>query len=392
MSTQVTHAPKTGSSETRAPEAWDRPFVPKPLPPSFPYNRDLAHFLSEANRCLGELAGLARQLPNPHLLIRPFMRQEAVSSSRIEGTEAELVDLYAFEAGQRTLPGFRVDADRKDVREVRNYVLAMEHGLKRLDDLPVSLRLIREVHEILMRGVRGRRRSPGEFRRVQNWIGPPGCRMEDANFIPTPVNQLDQTLGDLEKYINFPREGGDPSLIRLALIHYQFEAIHPFLDGNGRIGRLMITLLLVHWNLLPLPLLYLSSFFERRRQKYYELLLGVSREGNWIDWILFFLEGVATQAREANLLAKRLQDLRQDWHKELAQPGSSILVHSLVDSLFEKPFVTIPEAQRVLGVSYPTAKKHVERLESLGILKLVPRSYPKAFFAQTILEIIIPST
>ena len=219
-------------------------FVPNPLPPPLTLDTALIRWLSEADRALGELAGLGRALPNPHLLISPFIRREAVLSSRIEGTQADLADLYAFEAGQLALPGFKPAPSEADVREVANYVRALEYGLERLSTLPVSLRLIREVHARLMEGVRGESATPGEFRRTQNWIGAPGCTLNEATYVPPPVEEMHAALDAFEKYLH--TEDELPPLVRLALIHYQFEAIHPFVDGNGRIGRLLLSLLLVH--------------------------------------------------------------------------------------------------------------------------------------------------
>jgi Fic family protein len=234
-------------------------------------------------------------MPNPHLLIGPFMRREAVLSSRIEGTQADIVDLYAYEVGQLPLPGMELPPSEGDVREVLNYVHALEYGLERLNTLPVSLRLIRELHDRLLTGVRGEHATPGEFRRRQNWIGRPGCTLNEATFVPPPVPQMRNALDAFEKYLN----SGDlhPPLVRLALAHYQFEAIHPFVDGNGRIGRLLISLLLVQWDLMPLPLLYLSAFFHRHRQDYYERLMAVSERDAWRDWILFSCEAWRSRRR-----------------------------------------------------------------------------------------------
>ncbi len=252
-------------------------FAPNPLPPVLVWDAELVRVLSDADRALGELAGLGRTMPNPNLLIRPFIRREAVLSSRIEGTQADIADLYAYEAGQLPLPGVKPAPPESDVREVLNYVHAMEYGLERIQTLPVSLRLLRELHERLLAGVRGDQATPGEFRRTQNWIGRPGCTLNDADFVPPPVAEMNAALDAFEKYLH--AGNAYPPLVRLAVIHYQFEAIHPFLDGNGRIGRLLISLLLVHWNLLSLPLLYLSAFFERHRKDYYDLLFAVSERG-----------------------------------------------------------------------------------------------------------------
>jgi len=346
-------------------------FMPNPLPPVLPFDAELVLTLSEADRALGELAGLGRAMPNPHLLIGPFIRREAVLSSRIEGTQAGIADLYAYEAGQLPLPGVKPAPPESDVREVLNYVRAMEYGLKRLNTLPVSLRLMRELHEQLLEGVRGEKATPGEFRRSQNWIGRPNCALNDATFVPPPAPEMLDALGVLEKYIH--QADGQPPLVRLGLIHYQFEAIHPFLDGNGRIGRLLITLLLVNWNLLPLPLLYLSAHFECHRQEYYGSLLAVSERGAWQDWLLFFLRGVAEQARDANARAKRLQDLQLEWRRQLqitARTSASLL--QLVDELFLSPTVTVPQVQKKLGVTHRAASQMVQRLVREKILQIVP--------------------
>jgi Fic family protein len=339
-------------------------FVPNPLPPPLPLDLELLRAQADASQAVGELAGLGRTLANPHLLIRPFVRREAVLSSRIEGTQAELADLYAYEAGQLSLPGQR--PPEADVREVLNYVHALEYGIERLATLPVSLRLMRELHERLMAGVRGGAATPGEFRHSQNWIGQPGCTLAQADFVPPPPAEMQGALSDLEEYLH--RDDGYPLLMRLAFVHYQFEAIHPFLDGNGRIGRLLLSLLSVHWGLLPLPLLYLSGYFESHRSDYYGLLAAVSERGAWRDWLLFFLRGVAEQARDANARAKRLQDLQIEWRKRfqvLRVPG---LVLSVVDLLFVNPIVTASDVQARFGVSHPTAMQALRRMEAAGVV------------------------
>ena len=363
-------------------------FVLHPLPPDLPADWELARSLSEADRALSELAGVGRTMPNPHLLIGPFVRREAVLSSRIEGTQADITDLYAYEAGQLPLPGVEPAPPESDVREVLNYVRALEYGLERLDTLPVSLRLIRELHERLMAGVRGEHATPGEFRRSQNWIGPPNCTLNEARFVPPPVPQMHKALDAFEKYLH-----GDtvyPPLVRLALVHHQFEAIHPFVDGNGRIGRLLISLLLVEWKLLPLPLLYLSVYFYRYQQDYYDLLLAVSERGDWRDWVLFFLRGVTDQAQDAIVCAKQLQDLQITWRERLMQARTSALLLRLADSLFASPIITIPEAKRLLGVTYHSAQRNVERLVEARILQPADdASYGKTYLATEILDIIV---
>ena len=255
----------------RAPQGYWA-FVPNPLPPPLVWTPQLVAHLSDADRALGELAGLGRSLLNPNLLVRPLIRREAVLSSRIEGTRASLEDVLAYETKQMAL--FERDAD---VGEVYNYVRALEYGLKRLSKLPISLRLIREIHARLMEGVRGEKLTPGEFRQSQNWIGPPGSTLEAATYVPPPVEEMTPTLSALEGFLYQPL--GMPPLARLGLIHYQFEAIHPFLDGNGRVGRLLISLLLCGWVMLPQPLLNLSAYFEASRQAYYDHLRDVSSGG-----------------------------------------------------------------------------------------------------------------
>lgn len=368
-------------------EAAYQAFVPNPLPPDIPPDWDLGRRLSDADRALSELAGVGRTMPNPHLLIGPFMRREAVLSSRIEGTQAEIADLYAYEVGQLPLPGMEPAPSEADVREVLNYVRALEYGLERLNTLPVSLRLIRELHERLLAGVRGEHATPGEFRTRQNWIGAPSCLLKDASFVPPPVPHMHDALDHLEKYLH--SQGTHPPLVRLAFVHYQFEAIHPFVDGNGRIGRLLLSLLMVEWKLMPLPLLYLSGYFHRQRQNYYDLLMAVSEGGAWRDWILFFLEGVHGQAQDAILRAKRLQDLQTEWRQRLLRPRGSALPLRLSESLFASPVVTIPEAQRILGVTYPSAQHNVRELVAVGILQQVGEArYGKTFIATEILQII----
>ncbi|MCL5883118.1 MAG: Fic family protein [Actinobacteria bacterium] len=360
-------------------------FIPEPLPPALFLNARMVRNLSRADHALGELAGLGRALPNPHLLIGPFMRKEAALSSRIEGTESSVTDIYAYEAGQLAFP--ETKPPEADVREVLNYVRAMEYGLERRKKLPISLRFLRELHERLMDGVRGGHATPGEFRRSQNWIGSPGCSLNEATYVPPPVDEMKTALAELEKYLH--EENTFPPLVRLAFIHYQFEVIHPFLDGNGRIGRLLTSLLLVHWNLLPLPLLYLSAFFERNRSDYYSLLLGVSEKGGWEDWINFFLTGVEVQSMDAIERAKALNDLQADWRQRLAKARASALLPRLADSLFQAPVITVPHAQKVLDVTYRSAKLNIKKLEEADILKEVgSAARNKIFVAFEILEIV----
>jgi len=342
----------------RTPEGYNA-FLPHPLPPALAWTPGMVSQLSRADRALGELSGIGRALPNPHLLILPFARREAVLSSRIEGTQASLSDLFAYEASQKA-------EETGDVREVFNYVQALEHGLARLKDLPVSLRLTREIHERLMRGVRGEHSTPGEFRRSQNWIGPPGCLLNDATYVPPPVEEMRACLDAFEHFLH--AEHDIPPLVQLALIHYQFEAIHPFLDGNGRVGRLIIVLLLCLWDLLPQPLLYLSAFFEANRQLYYEHLLSVSQRGTWKEWVLFFLRGVESQARDAVRRSHRLQDLRRQYRERFQATQGSARLLQVVDLLFGAPVVAVKQVKDAIGVSFPSANRYVSQLEEAGIV------------------------
>ena len=285
--------------------------MPYPLPPKIEVDWELANLLSNAGIKLGELSGAGQLLPNPHLLISPFIRREAVMSSRIENTQSGLEDLFLFEADETQLPPV------SDVKEVLNYVRAMEYGIKRLPELPISSRLICETHEILMEGVRGEGATPGLLRTSQNWIGSPGCTLTEATYVPPPVAKMQQCFSDLERYIHSDPQ--EPALIQCALVHYQFEAIHPFLDGNGRVGRLLITFMLLEKGLLSQPLLYLSDFFERHRDEYNRLLLNVSQKGDWKAWLRFFLNGVRQQSEDALLTVQKLLNLqseyRADWNR-----------------------------------------------------------------------------
>jgi len=361
-------------------------FVPNPLPPDLELTRGLWTALSAADLAVGRLDGLGRDLANPYLLIRPLIRREAVLSSRIEGTQADLADIFAFEAGQRILFPDKVPVNETDVREVHNYVLALEYGLRRRVHFPVSLRLIREIHSILVRGVRGEHLTPGEFRTSPNWIGPEGCTLNDATFVPPPPDEMNEALTAFEMYLHAENEY--PPLVRLAFIHYQFEAIHPFLDGNGRIGRLLLALLLVHWGLLSQPLLYLSEFFERNRDSYYNLLMGVSQRGAWNDWVEFFLVGVGEQATTIAGKARALLELPEKWRSLLTKPGRSSLLPRLADSLVAMPVMTIPQAMEALGVTYRAAQLNVEKLADVGVLKEIHGARPRTFFAPEVIQIL----
>ena len=357
-------------------------FVPDPLPPAITWTPDLIRILSAADRALGQLAGLGHALPDPQLLIKLFIHREAVLSSRIEGTRASLGDLYSYEAIQLTLFEFP-----EDVREVSNYVQALQYGLDRLETLPVSLRLVRELHARLMEGVRGQQWTPGEFRRSQNWIGPPGSTLNTAAFVPPPVAEMRGVLDRLEQYIH--ASGDLPPLVRLALIHYQFEVIHPFLDGNGRVGRLLISLLLSDWGLLLQPLLYLSAYFEAYREAYYDHLLAVSQHGNWDGWLHYFLEGVRSQADDATQRIRRLQQLRSQYRAQFQTARTAARLLRVIDWLFERPVFTISQTGSMLGVNYATAQRYVKQLEAANIVReMTGQSRNRVYQAGAILEAI----
>jgi Fic family protein len=337
-------------------------FLPAPLPPNINWSLPVVTALSEAERELAKLTTLAGSFRFPKLLIQPFVRQEAVLSSRIEGTRATLMDLYAYETEQLS---FIEAAD--DVREVHNYVRALDYGLDRLKALPVSLRLIREIHARLLENVRGGKLAPGEFRRTQNWIGAAGATLQAATFVPPPVEEMLAALDQVEKFIH---AGSDiPPLVRVAMIHYQFEAIHPFLDGNGRVGRLLIILLLCEWGILPQPLLNLSVYFERYRQEYYDHLLAVSHRGAWEEWIRFFLRGVSSQARDSVGRLTQLEALRITYQTIADRERNPKRMEQVLDFLFMRPVLSIRQLENELGTTFPVAKRYVEKLAQAGILK-----------------------
>jgi Fic family protein len=370
---------KSPGSVLRTPKGYWT-FVPDPLPPKIDWSVSLISALGEAERNLGRLANLADTLSSPHILVRPFIRREAVLSSRIEGTRASLADLYTYESAQ--LSFFEATSD---VREVHNYVQAMDYGLERLKVLPVSLRLIREVHKVLMEGVRGERLTPGEFRRSQNWIGPLGSTIEGAAFVPPPVEEMHQALDALEKFIHTRSE--IPQLVRAGLIHYQFEAIHPFLDGNGRVGRLIVSMLLIEWGLISQPLLYLSAFFEAHRLDYYDHLLAVSQHGAWENWLLFFLKAISSQSVDAITRIERLGQLRAAYQERLRNERAAARLLQTLDILFQRPILNTRQLEAALGVPYRTAQRYIEKLQEIGILREVTgRARNRLYRADEILQ------
>lgn len=353
-------------------------FVPDPAPRSLRLSSEAVDLLDEASNRLGVLEGIGRRLPNPELLIGPYLRREAVLSSRIEGTQTTLGDVYASEA-QLPLEY------PPDVQEVLNYMAAHRYGLERLATLPLSLRFIRELHERLTTGVRGAEKRPGEFRTYQNFIG--GTREDNATYVPPPPLEMKECMKDLDSFMH---EGSLRPLVHMAILHYQFEAVHPFGDGNGRVGRLLMAVFLNQQGLMPQPLLYLSGYFERTRSAYYNGLMRVSTHGDWDAWIRYVLEGVRVQAEEAAELADRLQELHARYRADLHARRATVNALALVEHLFISPLVTTKAVQQHLGVSHPTARSAIRTLEEAGILSEYEpgRRWGRTFAADEIYNII----
>lgn len=358
-------------------DAWA--FLPHPLPPPLTFPAASARKISAAERALGELAGVGSYVPNAFLLLRPFIQREAVLSSRIEGTVTRLDQLLLFEAqpDEENSPA--------DMQEVRNYVRALEHGLTRLaEPLPLCLRLLRELHATLLEGVRGGEKRPGEIRNCEVMIGRSGQSFAAARFVPPPHTMLDAVLQEFERFLNDP--GELPLVAQLALAHYQFEAIHPFMDGNGRVGRLLISLMLAERGALPQPLLYLSAYFEKHGREYRDHLLAVSQRGEWLAWIDFFADGVAEQAADALLRARQLLTLQQSYRERV----ESARLLRLVDHLFTAPFITIPGVAKLLHLSHQAATQNVEKLVAQKILKNTDpkRKKNRVYYAPEILTLL----
>lgn len=344
--------------------SWYKAFVPAPLPPEPPiqYDEDIQSLLSQADRKLGRLDGITQILPNPELFVAMYVKKEAVLSSQIEGTQASFVDVLSAEYNQ-------IDDQRQDdISEVVNYVNAMNWGLEQLETFPLSLRLIKNIHKRLLQNTRGSQRSPGEFRRSQNWIGPAGCNLNTATFVPPTVPDMESALADLEKF--FHQEDRIPALVKIALIHAQFETIHPFLDGNGRMGRLLITFWLCQQEILSKPLLYLSYYFKENRSEYYDRLMDVRKKGEWENWVKFFLRGVAEVADEATTSAKAILKIKDEVSKKLySMDNGNSNYQRLLDYLFEQPFIKRSDVEKMLGVSNPTAGNIIETFCQMGILQ-----------------------
>ena len=355
-------------------------FVPDPLMPAVVWNDKTIVLLSRADRALSRLEGRAAGLPSPYLLSQPMAMREAVASSGIEGTTSNIAEIYQFQ-----LDGAVNDPD--DAREVSNYAKAMRYGLQRLAKLPVSLRLIRDVHRELLSGVRGADRRPGEFRTRQVIIGRQSAGIEGARYVPPPPGEMMAALHELEAFMH--SEPNVPLLVQLALIHYQFEAIHPFEDGNGRVGRLLITLLLCERGYLTHPLLYLSDYFAEFRQTYVDALLGISLNGEWEQWIQFFLTAVADVAIDALDRVEKLLGIQSKYQDRMKAERTSGAAFQIIDRLFEIPLITAPIIQNLLGVSNQTAQGHIRRLANAGILAgSDSRAHPRIYLAPEILQVI----
>lgn len=375
-------APEWGRAVSTGGTAAYHAFVPGLVPRELELKPHTIMLLSEADTALGRLGGAGRLLPDPHLLVNAYITREAVASSRIEGTQASVTEVF-----DAAVTGASA---RADVQEVRNYIDALRHGLKLLDDgFPISLRLIREMHEILLSGVRGHERTPGDFRQTQNWISSPDNQPRTARFVPPTVDTMWHALDDWEKYLH-DEDPKLPLLIRCALMHYQFETIHPFLDGNGRIGRLFIILYLVDRGRLPTPLLYISSYFDQRKLEYYDRLQFVRERGEINEWLDFFLVGIAGQAADAVSRAEELSDLREKYR--LILQGSRSRAIEVADLLFANPIMTVRAVQNHLGVSQPGATNLLRTLTTEGIVREVGEGpgTRHRWFADEVLRVLDP--
>jgi len=354
-----------------------RAFIPNPLPPDpcIELDDELQSLLSKADRALARLDGITTVFPNPDLFIGMYVKKEALLSSQIEGTEASMQGILEFEAN--LTPKDNIN----EVKQVINYIKAMNYGLERIKEFPMSLRLIKEIHKILLEGTRGRHRTPGEFKKSQNWIEPPGSTIVNATYVPPPPDMMLSLMGDLEKY--FYAEDKIPDLVRIALIHAQFETIHPFLDGNGRIGRLFITFYLIWKKILAKPTLYLSFYLKKNRTAYYDLLMKIRTDGDWEQWIKFFLKGIYTTCDEAINTAHEIIKLKERLLLKIYENGiTSIYAVRLLDLLFETPLVSGKNAVDVLKISPVAINQLIKKFERIGILKEITgkKRYRKYMF------------
>ncbi|MDD4896956.1 MAG: Fic family protein [Atribacterota bacterium] len=352
-------------------------FIPVTLPSIKPikYSEKLRNILSEADRALSRLDGVVNVLPNSDLFIAMYVKKEALLSSQIEGTQASLEGVLRFEAN------LEPEEDINEVKEVINYIKALNYGIARLSELPISNRLIKEIHKILIQGTRGTSKIPGEFRKIQNWIGLPGAALSDAIFVPPPPEKVPELMSELEKFIHQKDE--IPPLIKIALIHAQFETIHPFLDGNGRVGRLLITFYLYCKKILSHPLLYLSVYLKKNRSRYYDLLMEIREQDRWEEWLKFFLEGIKEVSEEALILAKEIIILKEKLLKTLfLNKISSIYAVELLNLLFIKPIITSTDIVKNLNTSKETANQLIKKFEKINIIREISgkKRYKKYIF------------
>jgi Fic family protein len=354
-------------------------FVPAPLPPKIDMN-DIAISMGDAMQAIGELKGACRRLQNPHILIRPLQRREALTSSAMEGTFTTADNLVLAEAG--------IEREHDDsTREVRNYISALNESLVLLQELPICHRVIKRAHEILLSGLsnaRGASKRPGQYKNEQNWIG--GRTIETARFVPPPPLETQQGMDDVEAYINRENLSMPTPLMDLALVHYQLEALHPFADGNGRVGRMLISIMAVKGALLDMPVLYISPAMERDKDTYIDLMFGVSARAEWAQWLNFFFGKISEASRDTIATIDRLLSLQDTYRAAAATAMRSASAVTLVDNLFEQPAMTIGDAQARLGVTYPSAKKAIDKLVELNILAEVHGYYPKTFIAHGVMN------
>lgn len=364
-----------------------RAFIPSLLPPAPPIRieGDLQKLLSKADMSLARLDGMCHILPNADLFISMYVRKEALLSTQIEGTQASLENLFEYESGEKP-------ENINDVSEVVNYVKALNYGIERLGSFPMSIRVLKEIHAVLLEGVRGGEKTPGEFKKAQNWIGPAGCKLNDATYVPPPPYEAEKAMGELEIYMH--QAEALPVLVDCALIHYQFETIHPFLDGNGRLGRLLITFYLYWKAVLHRPLLYLSYFFKRYRQEYYDRLNMVRETGDYEQWLAFFLKGVSETAASAMETAKKILELQSTdrsllWQKKISSP----LAVGILEKLFSTPYVSVKDIAGDFSISFQAASTLVAQLEDAGILKeITGRKRDKRYVYENYLAILSEGT
>lgn len=362
----------------------ERAFVPAPLPPPLKLD-EIAVAMSEAMQSIGELKGACRRLASPYILIRPLQRQEALTSSAMEGTFTSADNLVLAEAG--------LEHEKDDsTREVVNYLRSLNQALKMLQTLPISHRVIKAAHETLLSGLsaaRGAQKRPGEYKREQNWIG--GRTIQVARFVPPPPKETEKCMDQLERYINRENNGFPTPLMDLALVHYQIETIHPFADGNGRVGRMLISLMAVQSGLLDMPVLYISPAMERDKDEYIDLMFNVSAQGDWTPWFKFFFSKVSEACRETVATIDRLIELQDSYRQRATSATRSANILTLIDMLFEVPAISVSDATQKLGLTYAGARKSIDKLVELGILIEVPSSYPKTFLAPAIMRAARPS-